>query len=48
MSDLESLEAVAALSFTTNDIKNLVNKLSALSVVAFRPVVSCTVISTDI
>jgi hypothetical protein len=25
--DLEALEAVAALSFTSNDIKNLVNKL---------------------
>jgi hypothetical protein len=40
MSDLESLEAVAGFSFTANDIKNLVNKFSALGVVAFSPVIS--------
>jgi len=48
MSDLESLEAVAAFTFTANDIKNLVNKLSALGVVAFSPVISFIVISNGL
>ena len=44
MGDLETLQAVAALSFTTDDIKNLVNKLCAFSVVTLGPVVSCTLL----
>ena len=38
--DLEALKAVAALGLTSNDIKNLINKLSTFSVVAFGPVVA--------
>ena len=47
VSDLEALEAVAALSFTTNDIENLVNKLCSFSVVTFGPVVSSTRLTKD-
>ena len=38
--DLEALKAVAALGFAANDIKNLINKLSTLSVVTLSPVVA--------
>lgn len=38
--DLEALEAIAALSFTANDIKDLVDKLSTLGVVTLGPVVA--------
>ena len=37
---METLQAVAALSFTTDDIENLVNKLSAFCVVTLGPVVA--------
>jgi len=47
VSDLEALEAVAALSFTTNNIENLVNKLCSFSVVTFGPVVSSTRLTKD-
>ena len=40
--DLETLEAVAALSLTADDVKNLVDQLSTLSVVTLRPVVTST------
>jgi proteasome assembly chaperone (PAC2) family protein len=40
--DLETLEAVAALSLTTDDVKDLVDKLSTLSVVTLGPVVAST------
>ena len=40
--DLEALEAVAALSLATNDIDDIVNELSTLSVVALGPVVTST------
>ncbi len=40
VSDLEALEAVAALSLTSDDIENLVNKLSTLGVVTLGPVVA--------
>jgi hypothetical protein len=40
--DLETLKAVTALSLTTDDIKNLVNKLSTLSVMTLSPVVTGT------
>jgi hypothetical protein len=39
--DLETLKAVAALGFASDDIEDLVNELSALSVVTLGPVVSC-------
>jgi hypothetical protein len=39
--NLKALKAVAALSFTANDIENLVDQLSTLSVVTLGPVVSC-------
>jgi hypothetical protein len=41
MGDLEALEAVAAFGLTANDVENLVNKLSTLSVVTLGPVVAC-------
>jgi hypothetical protein len=42
VSDLEALEAVAALGLTADDIENLVNKLSTLSVMTLGPVVART------
>ena len=38
--DLEALKAVTALSLATNNIENLVDKLSTLSVVTLGPVVA--------
>ena len=40
--DLEALEAVAAFSLATDNIENLVNKLSTLGVVTLGPVVAGT------
>jgi hypothetical protein len=40
--DLETLEAVTSLSLTTDNIKNLVDKLSTLSVMSLSPVVTST------
>jgi hypothetical protein len=40
--DLETLKAVTALSLTTDNIKNLVDKLSTLSVMSLSPVVTGT------
>lgn len=40
--DLETLEAVAALSLATDDIEDLVDELSALSVMTLGPVVAST------
>lgn len=45
--DLETLKAVAALSLATDDIENLVNKLSTLSVVTLGPVVAGTGLAED-
>jgi len=45
--DLETLEAVTALSLTTNDIKNLVDKLSTLSVMSLCPVVTSAGLTED-
>ena len=42
MGDLESLEAVAALSFLSSDIEDGVNELSTLGVVTLGPVVAGT------
>jgi hypothetical protein len=42
VSDLEALKAVAALGLTTNDVEDLVNKLSTLSIVTLGPVVAST------
>jgi hypothetical protein len=39
--DLESLETITALSFATDDIKNLVDKFSTFGVMAFSPIVAC-------
>jgi hypothetical protein len=38
--DLEALKAIAALSLATDDIEDLVDKLSTLSVVTLGPVVA--------
>jgi hypothetical protein len=40
--DLETLEAVAALGLTADDIENVVDKFSSLSVMTLGPVVSGT------
>jgi hypothetical protein len=40
VSDLKALKTVTTLSLTTNDIEDLVHKLSTLSVVALGPVIS--------
>jgi hypothetical protein len=40
--DLEALQAVATLSLATDDIQDLVNQLSTLSVMTLGPVVSST------
>ena len=45
--DLEALEAVTALSLTTNDIQHLVDKLGALGVVALGPVVAGARLAED-
>lgn len=45
--DLETLEAVTALSLTTDDVKDLVDKLGTLSVVTLGPVVSSTRLTED-
>ena len=47
MGDLKPLKAVAALSFTTDNIKNLVNKLCSFGVMTFGPVVSSTRLTKD-
>lgn len=45
--DLETLEAVTALSLTADDIENLVNKLGTLGVVTLSPVVTSTGLTED-
>lgn len=40
--DLETLEAITSFSLTTNDIKDLVDELSTLSVMSLSPVVTST------
>ena len=45
--DLETLQTVAALSLTTNDIEHLVDKLGALGVVTLRPVVAGARLAED-
>lgn len=47
MGDLETLEAVAAFSLTTNDIQNLVDQLSTFRVVTLGPVVASTGLAED-
>jgi hypothetical protein len=42
MGDLETLEAVAALSLAADDIEDLVDQLGTLSVVALCPVITST------
>jgi len=41
MGNLKALQAVAALCFSSDDIQNLVNKLSAFCVMTLGPVVAC-------
>jgi hypothetical protein len=43
--DLETLEAITSFCLTTNNVKNLVNQLGTLSVMALGPVVSSTGLS---
>lgn len=45
--DLETLKGVTALSLATDDIQNLVDQLSTLSVVTLGPVVSGTGLTED-
>merc|ERR1719362_1802747 len=45
--DLESLEAITALSFLSDNIEDGVNELSSLSVVTLGPVVTSTGLSED-
>jgi hypothetical protein len=45
--DLETLEAVAALSLATDNVENLVNELSTLSVMTLGPVVAGTGLAED-
>ena len=47
MGDLETLKAVAALGLATDDIENLVDKLSTLSVMTLGPVVAGTGLAED-
>lgn len=47
VSDLETLEAVTGLSLTTDDIDNVINQLSTLSVVTLSPVVTSTRLAED-
>ena len=47
VADLESLEAVAGLRLLTHHIKDRVNQLGSLSVVALRPVVTCASLAED-
>ena len=44
MSDLEALEAIAALSLTSHHIEHLIDELSTFGVVTLGPVVACHVI----
>jgi hypothetical protein len=45
--DLEALEAIAALSLTTDDLEDVVDQLSTLSVVTLGPVVASTGLAKD-
>lgn len=45
--DLETLEAVTGLSLTTDNVDNVVNELSTLSVVTLGPVVTSTGLTED-
>ena len=45
--DLESLEAVAALSLPSHDIENLIDKLSTLGIMTLGPVVASTGLTED-
>jgi len=45
--DLETLEAIAALSLTTDNVEDLVDELGTLSVVTLGPVVSGTGLAED-
>jgi hypothetical protein len=47
VSNLETLEAVATFGLATNDIKNLIYQLSALSVMPLCPVVASTGLAKD-
>jgi hypothetical protein len=47
VSDLETLEAVAALSLAADDVEDLVNQLSTLSVMALGPVVAGAGLAKD-
>jgi hypothetical protein len=45
--NLESLKAVTTLGFAADDVKNRVDKLSTLSVMTLRPVVTSTRLTKD-
>jgi hypothetical protein len=47
VSNLETLEAVATFGLATNDIKNLIYQLSALSVMPLCPVVASASLAKD-
>ena len=42
MGDLETLEAIAAFSFLSNDIENRIDEFGTFSVMTFGPVVTLT------
>ena len=44
MSNLEALEAIAALGLTSHHIEDLIDELSAFGVVTLGPVVACHII----
>ena len=47
MGDLETLEAIAAFGFFSNDVKNGVDELSTLSIVTLGPVITSTSLAED-
>jgi len=47
MSQLKALKTITALSLFSNNIQNIVDQLSALSVMSFGPIVACTALAKD-
>uniref|UniRef100_A0A914MSZ0 Uncharacterized protein n=1 Tax=Meloidogyne incognita TaxID=6306 RepID=A0A914MSZ0_MELIC len=47
MSQLKALKTITTLSLFSNDIQNIVDQLSALSVMSFGPIVACSTLAKD-
>jgi hypothetical protein len=47
MANLETLQAIATLSFLSDYIKDCINKFSTFSVMSFSPVVTSTSLSEN-